>query len=96
MLSTKQTIALHAIVIVAALTISAVPSPHAYAVSAQNNRCISIQNLPPSCSANGASGFPLPPGQGGTSHGQDIQSTCGGVDVKCSGSVTGFGAFPKP
>ena len=39
MISIKQTIALHAIVIVAALTISAVPSPHAYA---QEN-CLSTQ-----------------------------------------------------
>jgi len=35
--------ALYAIVIVAVLTISAVPSPHDYAVSAQNNWCVSTQ-----------------------------------------------------
>jgi hypothetical protein len=102
MISTKQTIALHTIVIVATLTISAVPSPHAYAVSAQNNRCVSTQTLSTggtitttiTCGSNGA--FPLPPGQGGTPHGQDIRSTCTTADIKCSGSVTGFGTSPKP
>ena len=38
-ISIKQTMALYAIVIVAVLTISAVPSPRPYAVSAQNNWC---------------------------------------------------------
>ena len=42
MISIKQTLALHAIVIYAALTISAVPSPHAYAQLGQD-KCLSTQ-----------------------------------------------------
>jgi hypothetical protein len=96
MISTKQTIALHAIVIVAALTISAVPSPHAYA-AAQGQKCLSIQTpsmggpkVETSCEPNLFSN--------GVVHSQSIQMCreTGGADVKCNGSQTGFGASPKP
>jgi len=98
MISTKQTIALHAIVIVAALTISAVPSPHAYA-AAQGQKCLGIQTP----STGGHNTLP-PPSTAGSScepnlfsngvvHSQSIQMCNSGVaDVKCSGSQTQFGA----
>jgi hypothetical protein len=99
MISIKQTITLHTIVIVAALTISAVPSPHAYAQHS-GEKCSSTQT--PSMgghnTATSAESAFCNPNlfQSGTMHSQSIQACkSGGADVKCSGSQTAFGASPN-
>ncbi len=99
MISTKQTIALRAIVIVAALIISAVPSPHAYAQG--GFKCLSTQT-PSTGGHNTAisteSSLFCNPNlfQSGQMLSQSIQACkSGGADVKCSGSQTAFGASPN-
>jgi hypothetical protein len=101
MISIKQTITLHTIVIVAALTISAVPSSHAYAQHS-GEKCSSTQTpstgghntaLPPHSAMATCNGNLF---QSGTMHSNSIQECkSGGVDVKCSGSQTAFGASPN-
>jgi len=97
MISIKQSITLHIIVIVAALTILAVPSPHAYAQDS-GEKCSSTQT--PSTgghnTASTGSSFCNPNlFQFGTMHSQSIQECKSSVDVKCSGSQTAFGASPN-